>query len=1007
MKKVKVKKIASGMLVTTMMITSQVGGVYALENMTTLDHQSQVQQIVTPLSNSLVTVNGGNLSSQGYESFAQAMQAIEDDEGQDYTIVLNEDVKLEANEGTNKVRLAHKNIVINGNGHKLTQPVTSRNYIYTYGDLTLENVQLDMKKTYLDVYGEGVTIEVKGNVSGTLELIRDESNDESSKTNQIIVHAPIKKSTIGSINGNGKNGTTQIILKGYGSKTKPAGKNDYPGVGSGSDGSKPAAFILDDSYIVAESAFNWGNLYLEGESGISITGTMQYATIPNYYVADNAKATLFVKKFVGGFGCLKVSGEVTGQTEIHVSGNTMPQVGDVLVQAPNGKDDSFVLVGVPGMELVRQDNGNYEVAKAKPIVSISSETLNESFTSIDEAIAAIQTAVEAGSTETYTIHLLKDVTLTENLVLPNTAIILNGNNHVLDATENVEKIDVTKSLVMRNMQLSLENSTLHYAPISGTKDRVIELENTVTGHVKEILDDSQKGYLDIKLYNTVQVDKVIGTSRTSGSRLTDLYLTNYGTEEQPFDISQMVENMAAVELNQSYISVSGDATNLGVMRTDSVNTTAGIVVSDDATINKLSIGENPKFKVIVEADKVLTIQEKSGLDNSYIPLQVNGTLTDGQLVIQYQGKEDSNMENMFDFHDENAKLYYEQSTKTYKISLPADIKINADQSIGDNSIYSQIALDIQDSQGIDDIIINGQQYDINSEKLLSISSLDEQWSFQNGQNVIEVYDVTGLKSTYSFILDQTLPTIIVQESVGQDNHYSQVSFEMKDNHGLDYIVVNGQQYDLEGATSFVLSSSQQQWNIKEGENVIEVYDLAKNHSTYQFIYDTTAPEVTYEINDQQVIIHAQEEITFNQDGWTQVDNYTWAKTLAQETQIDLVVTDLAGNQSNFHIDIPQNNVDQPTDDNQNPDDNNNTSDNQPIEKPSTEEPDYTNPNVEKPSVEVVPDNVDQNKNQQTQTNETQTNVQTGDSSLLSLYASLGLISLSSFIYLNRKSLRKH
>ena len=56
MKKVKVKKIASGMLVTTMMITSQVGGVYALENTTTLDHQNQVQQIVTPLSNSLVTV---------------------------------------------------------------------------------------------------------------------------------------------------------------------------------------------------------------------------------------------------------------------------------------------------------------------------------------------------------------------------------------------------------------------------------------------------------------------------------------------------------------------------------------------------------------------------------------------------------------------------------------------------------------------------------------------------------------------------------------------------------------------------------------------------------------------------------------------------------------------------------------------------------------------------------------------------------------------------------------
>ena len=117
---------------------------------------------------------------------------LKNDEGQDYTIVLNDDVKLEANEGKNKVCLAHKNIVINGNGHKLTQPVTSRNYINVYGDLTLENVKLDMGKTYLQSNGEGVTIEVKGNVSGILEKISDESSKESSKTNQIIVHAPIK-----------------------------------------------------------------------------------------------------------------------------------------------------------------------------------------------------------------------------------------------------------------------------------------------------------------------------------------------------------------------------------------------------------------------------------------------------------------------------------------------------------------------------------------------------------------------------------------------------------------------------------------------------------------------------------------------------------------------------------------------------------------------------------------------------------------------------------------------
>lgn len=384
----KSNKVALGMLVTTMMMSSQISQVSAIEHVKNNSYYHIQDTMINPQSTVPVTVHGGNLSLQSFSTLSEAFKAIENDNGQDYTILLNNDVQLEANQGSNIVVLPHKNIVINGNGHQLSQPVTSRNYIYSYGNLTLENIKLDMKKTYLYNYGEGVTIELDGYVTGNIELIRDQSDKNSQNMNQIIVHSPVKKSTVSSINGNGKNGTTQIILEGYGSQSVPAAKNDYPGIGSSADSAKPAAFILQDSYINADYAYNWGNLYIEGESGIAITGTMQYATIPNYYVADDAKASLIVKKFSNGFGCLKVNGEVTGQTEIIIDGNTTPQSGDTLIEAKNAKDDAFVLTGVSGMTLVKQSDGKYLVQEKK-YVSVNSETMSDSYRSLDEAIEAI------------------------------------------------------------------------------------------------------------------------------------------------------------------------------------------------------------------------------------------------------------------------------------------------------------------------------------------------------------------------------------------------------------------------------------------------------------------------------------------------------------------------------------------------------------------------------------------------------------------------------------------
>src|SRR5699024_2736850 len=114
----------------------------------------------------------------------------------------------------------------------LSAGISTRNYIRVSADLTLQDVTLDMEKTYLHNYGTGVTIEVMGDVSGELEQLADKSEASSEAFNQIIVHAPVDKDVLASIYGNGKNKNTKIILEGYGSADAAAKKDAYPVIGS-------------------------------------------------------------------------------------------------------------------------------------------------------------------------------------------------------------------------------------------------------------------------------------------------------------------------------------------------------------------------------------------------------------------------------------------------------------------------------------------------------------------------------------------------------------------------------------------------------------------------------------------------------------------------------------------------------------------------------------------------------------------------------------------------------
>ena len=106
-----------------------------------------------------------------------------------------------------------------------------------------------------------------------------------------------------------------------------------------------------------------------------------------------------------------------------------------------------------------------------------------------------------------------------------TTLVLDGDGHTLSAGGTNAYINVPNNLTIRNIKLDLENTSIHYTPNTDDK-RVIELESTVSGTVKSLLDDSQSRWLDFKLNgNSVQVGKITGTVSTIGTNLTDLFLT--------------------------------------------------------------------------------------------------------------------------------------------------------------------------------------------------------------------------------------------------------------------------------------------------------------------------------------------------------------------------------------------------------------------------------------------------------------------------------------------------
>lgn len=321
----------------------------------------------------IVSVNGGNIVGAGFGSMSDALNAIAGDDGEGtYMVALKENAKLETDSGSaNTCTFPAKSIVIDGEGNTLSQPVTSRNYLRVNGNLTLKNVNMDMKMTYLYNDASGSEIVFDGTVTGVLGTVEDKSA-KTAEGATFRVYSPISKSIISSFGGNSNNNyissspTTTVVLNGYGSENNPAvnrfNKQFVPSVGSSS--TAVDKLVLENSWVpISTSGYDCKTIQFSGNSGISIlaaTSSTVTATINNLD-ASAAEGTVMLPVLNNKFTYLTVRGEVSGKVKVVVPDGE-PEVGTVLVKAPNAAEDAFYLDGFDNKCLKRMDNGDYVVA---------------------------------------------------------------------------------------------------------------------------------------------------------------------------------------------------------------------------------------------------------------------------------------------------------------------------------------------------------------------------------------------------------------------------------------------------------------------------------------------------------------------------------------------------------------------------------------------------------------------------------------------------------------------
>ena len=724
-----------------------------------------------------VTVTGGSLSDTGYATLADAFAAITADAGDRYTLTLQKDAALEAT-GKDGVRplteLPAKALVIDGNGHTLTQNVDNKDNVVAAGaDLTLRNVDLDADRMILEVRADGAVLTVENTVSGAIAKLDDESKNGAS----IAVYAREDGvNVVGHISGSGKNKGGEIRLIGFGSQAEPT--EACPSVGSSSDGDKAGKLILENSWVVsgygskiANQASAWGNAVIRTAGGVLIPANQQAASPSSWTVEDGAVADLYVTKASNGFNCLSINalGSASGKTQIHIVGDEAPAAGDTLVKVPANKsenatfviaDDSVDTLG--GLVLVREENGNYVLqAPAEPVVTVTGGSLNaEGYATLSDAFAAI--TADAG--DRYALTLLCEQTFDADTTLPDAALTIDGNSCTL-AMDAGSTLTAQNSLTLKNVELAMQGATLTYTG-SGSKKELV-FEDSVTGALSHISDSSGARYLSIVLEaDSFAFETITGT--TTGDNLqnatTTLYLTGFGSEEAPVDLKNKVLNLSAIELDDCWLTASGDASYLGVVRAASANAQGALTLTGNTTLAGFGLKENGEFEVRMPADATLTVT--GNYSRQYpVVLTLTGTAEDGHLLIDAPKiRKDGAF--AVTGPDEAVKLCWDGDTRQFTLSYAPAIAM-AEEAEMYKDAYTRPVLTLTDAQGIASISINGSErftYEEGSPWLTVTPEAD--WLAQ-GENTVTATDVSGLTASFTFRYDAPADYGKVDEALGK------------------------------------------------------------------------------------------------------------------------------------------------------------------------------------------------------------------------------------------------
>lgn len=499
------------------------------------------------------------------------------------------------------------------------------------------------------------------------------------------------------------------------------------------------------------------NSYLEADRSETFHGQLEdvdTVTMDDGGLKLNADAsidTLFGQgelRFAEG-AALEVTGSADGSF-------TLPEF--------EGSDLTEVPLTLPEDSDVKLTNKDGTEIVAEAVVSV--EGLG-SFSTLADAFEAIR----AGVADSYTLTLKDDLTLPEGAVLPDVVLTIDGKDGDASHTLSVDQgkaLQVQNSLTLQNLELDMDGANVEYVRASNG-EKTLTIAATVTGKVGQIVDSSRSRWLDICLQSSsLAFDKIIGTTSTIDTQLTDLILTGLGSKEKPLDLTGKVENLAAVEINNSWLTASGDASGLGTIRTDYTKQektvrTGGLILTGDTTLKALSITENDDFELWMPAGAVLTVNKKYTISKRHVPVYVEGTLQDGWALIKAP---DNGNKNAVDYCLANAPagvlLYWDEADHAYKVSYAPEVAMSADAA-SYKDYYTKVVLTLADGQGIAAVTVNGKadpSYTVGETQYLPDTDL-----LDLGENTVVVTDKTGNSATFTFRYDSPADYTDVEEAL--------------------------------------------------------------------------------------------------------------------------------------------------------------------------------------------------------------------------------------------------